>query len=224
MDDALLDWALDSLVDLAAHDVSHELRDAKGRWTETPLQREIRYMVGQVEGMVRADHGPDRRLMPQTTGVPISGSKADKAFPNRAPGSEVDLTEQFAAELRSQGIEVKNVEVPVESLKPTQDQLVAPKVEGLARYMETAPATDRVYERIFTTKDDYVIDGHHRWAANTVLARLDGEERTMAVRQIGLSRDEALARANRFMDEWGLPRAGMTKTGPVVSTFDRKVG
>lgn len=205
-------------VDLAYN--PRELRGAHGQWVASPesaLKKAIHGDVQDLEAMVKADMGPKRIDMPQLSGVPLPGSKA-AALPH-APGQEVDLTDQFEKELRAAGVAVQDTAVPVSDLKPTQDQLVMSKVAGLAKYMLTAPKDSPVFEPIFVSADNHVIDGHHRWAARTVVDRINGTHTDMAVRKIGLSIADALPVATEFMGEWGLPRAGMTGQNTTVSTF-----
>lgn len=162
-----------------------------------------------------------RENMPQLSGVPLPGSKADK-IPH-GPGEEVDLVDQFKKELTAKGVKVTEERVRPESLKPTQDQLVGPKVAGIMEFMATASPDSGVFEPIFVTKDNYVIDGHHRWAANIGVDALKGRPfGSMKVRRVDLSIAEALKIADDFMDEWGLPRAGMENTS-TVSTFAKPV-
>lgn len=208
------------VVDLAYNPA--EARDRRGRWTETAasaLNKAIHGDVAQLETMVHADQGPTRIKMPQLSGVPIPGSKAD-ALPH-APGEEVDLTDQFEAELRAKGYTVEDTAVPTRDLKPTQDQLVMPKVAGLAHFMLNAPPDSPVWEPIFVSEDDHVIDGHHRWAARTVKDEIQGHMTDrMPVRKIDVPIAEALRLATEFMDEWGLPRQGTTASAsPVISHF-----
>lgn len=194
-----------------------EARDAHGRWISA-----YGAVAHRLDVMAEADGGPDRIHMPQLSGVPAPGSKADRMFPGRAPGSEVDLTEEFQTWLGRHGVKVTDTEVPSSVLRPTQDQLIESKVVGLAKFMEKAPPTSPVFEPIFTTADNHVIDGHHRWAANEVRNEVDGVPRWMKVRQVQANVPQSLALATKFMDEYGLPRVGMTDT-TAVSTFAKKV-
>lgn len=205
----------EALIDLAFN--PSEARDSKGRWTDA-LDRAISGDTAELEALVHADHGPSRITMPQLSGVPEPGSKAAKKF-KPAPGQEVDLTNQFETELRKAGVSVEDTQVKISDLKPTQDELVASTVAGLAKFMLKAPKDSPVWEPIFVSADNHVIDGHHRWAARTVRSKIDGTpDETMAVRRIGLNIADALPVAVQFMDEWGLPTMGMVNHS-TVSNF-----
>lgn len=206
---------LEALLDLAYD--PHEPRDAKGRWVKSPATQIIKDEVRTLEALVKSDHGPKRVDMPQLSGVPIPGGKADREIPHK-PGQEVDLTNQFEPWLRSKGYNVTDTKIRVSALHPTQDQLVAAKVAGIARYMEHAPEDSPVFEPIFVTNDYHVIDGHHRWAGNVVRDAIDHTDRLMKARVVDLPVKEALGLTTEFMHYWGLPIAGMNdKT--TVSTF-----
>lgn len=105
--------------------------------------------------------GVPRIKMPQLKAEPVPGSVADRL--PRAPGkTTVDAAEAFVAHLSREGIRVGAVEhVPAAALKATQRELVGPTV---ARMM-TDPKYDPAKEPIFISRDNYVLDGHHRWAA-----------------------------------------------------------
>lgn len=193
-----------------------ELRGPDGRWLSA-----FQKVAHRLNMEASKDGGPDRAAMPQLSGVPKPGSKADKMFPGRAPGSEVDLTQEFEKWLGKQGVAVEHTEVPSSALKPTQDQLIEPKVIGIAKYMQHAPKDSPVFEPIFTSGDNHVIDGHHRWAGNEVRNEVEGVPRWMKIRKMKTDLPTSLRLATQFMDEYGLPRAGMNDT-KTVSTFAKQ--
>lgn len=58
----------------------------------------------------------------------------------------------------------KECEIDVRSLKPTQNQL------WLGKAIEMALDGEALKEPLIVSKDNYVIDGHHRWAALLLLS------------------------------------------------------
>lgn len=191
-----------------------EKRDAHGRWTSA-----FRTVADRLEMEASKDGGPDRSRMPQLSGVPKPGSKADRMFPGRAPGTEVDLASEFEPWLNKRGIKVVDTEVPSSVLKPTQDQLIESKVIGIAKFMQHAPKNSSIFNPIYITADNHVIDGHHRWAGNEVRNEVEGVPRWMKVRQVQADKDTSLRLATQFMDEYGLPRAGVDDKSGAVSKF-----
>jgi hypothetical protein len=63
---------------------------------------------------------------------------------------------------------------------------------------------------LFVSKDNYIVDGHHRWAATIGVDYEDGkDDLKMPVQRIDMDIIDILLEANRFADEWGIPQAKM---------------
>lgn len=154
--------------------------------------------------------GIPRVQMPQLkANNPVPGSKAD-ALPRNAKG-EVDLGPAFVEHLRSQGIDVAEDRVPAAVLKASQNQLNGAKVLGIAGAMREGKVPD---EQIFVTSDDYVVDGHHRWAASVANDLADGRidnDITIGVKVIDVDIITALDAANKFAADWGIPQADVAR-------------
>ncbi|SRR6266446_1692768 len=104
--------------------------------------------------------GMQRINMPQFSGHSRPGSPADD-LPKDAKGG-VNAGEEFIAHLKSLGISTKEESVPAAYLRASQRELVGTKVAQMMakkgrKLLEGKP--------IFVSRDNYVIDGHHRWAA-----------------------------------------------------------
>ena len=69
--------------------------------------------------------------------------------------------EKFIAFLRRKGVKVTAGEAPVADLKPTQSELNKDKIKKFT----SGGLTDKLRSPIIISKDNYVLDGHHRWAA-----------------------------------------------------------
>lgn len=74
------------------------------------------------------------------------------------PGEKVG---EFLAWLKEKGVSSSQKKLPVKSLKPSQGELEMDKVDSMA----AKPAELRSGDPIITSKDSYVMDGHHRWGA-----------------------------------------------------------
>jgi len=157
--------------------------------------------------MRTAEHpeGVERWLMPQIGGEPVAGTDADKLpkkFDDRGKAS-VDATEAYIAHLRSQGIEVSEItSVPAASLKATQAELVGPQVAG----MMTNPDYDPAGAPIFVSRDKYVVDGHHRWAAQVGRDAGDGRlgQSTMKVYKIDAPIAEVIKVSQAWSKQFGI--------------------
>lgn len=94
---------------------------------------------------------------------PFCGSGANWArieMP-RIPRKDADGFKEY---LKENGIEFEKDKVRVDKLKASQTEIDGSKV---AKIMEDAKGgrTNQVEARIFVSKDNFVIDGHHKWAA-----------------------------------------------------------
>jgi hypothetical protein len=71
---------------------------------------------------------------------------------------------------------------------------------------------------IFTSNDDYVVDGHHRWAATVGhdLADSDLGDVEMTVEQIDAPILDVLALAYDFAVDRGLPPVSLTAGNPLT--------
>lgn len=158
---------------------------------------------------------PDRKRMPQLGGVPNPGSPADSLPRNK--DNEVDLTDAFVEHLSSIGIGVTDGQKEASFLKASQGQLDGATVAG----MMTNPDYDPGKNPIFITRDGYVVDGHHRWAAQSGRAYKEGEPLPMNVRVIDADIIQTLDIANKFAADMGMPQRGLGENGPPTSPADK---
>lgn len=159
--------------------------------------------------------GIDRADMPQAKGDVVKGSKAEKLLAKqnakrkaegKDPKTEVDATKEFIAHMEKAGIKVgKPTTMRADKLKATQRNMQGEKVGG----MMGAKDKSFLKEPIFVSRDGYVVDGHHRWAANLGLDMKDGKlgnnyRQNVVVLDAPISR--ILKEANKFTTEFGIQR------------------
>lgn len=136
--------------------------DAKRKGEKAPD-----YNLCDLGSMCKDNKGIKRIDMPQLSGRAVPGSKADQ-LPKDKNG-EVDAKEQFANYLvNSKKYYISDETVPLKSLKATQNELVGSKVAGISFAIEdptSDAAKDIANGYLFISKDNYILDGHHRWAA-----------------------------------------------------------
>lgn len=159
--------------------------------------------------------GIPRIKMPQVKGKNIRpGSKAaallkkQNADAGTPDNLEVDATAEFVAFLKSGGITIsKGQTVDADKLKATQSELVGSKVGGMIGAHKTGKY-DPSKDAIFVSEDNYVLDGHHRWAATVGAKYVEGENLTMTVDRINLPIQELVDLTNKFLEGFGiLPNA-----------------
>jgi hypothetical protein len=91
-------------------------------------------------------------------------------------------------------------------------ELDGPKVVGIAGAMEAGKVPEAP---IFVTRDGYIIDGHHRWAANVVRDLRDGQigneadNIQMPVRELDMDIGAALDFTNAFALDMGIRPKGL---------------
>ena len=131
--------------------------------------------------------------------------------------AEINMEKEFRKALESDGYEIVEQDVPVTSLKPIQGQLKGEKIAGMygtllaAQEDETyAKQAARLLEPIYVS-DGYVIDGHHRWAAQCAvdIANGGGANTTMKTRTITkggkpVPPEDIIAFSNNFQKSVGL--------------------
>jgi hypothetical protein len=144
--------------------------------------------------------GVPRIQMPQLTGIPLPGSKADM-LPKDDRG-RVKVGVPFVEHLQSQGIDVQPARVPASVLKASQNELNGGTVAGIARAIEEGRR--RSGTPMFVTRDDYIVDGHHRWAAQ-VAVELKGLDGDLDVWVVDADIVSTLDQARRFTVDMGIP-------------------
>jgi hypothetical protein len=149
--------------------------------------------------------------MPQLVAVPVPGSAAD-ALPRNQWG-EVDGTNAFVSYIEDRKKhQITLEEVPVAQLKATQNELVGSKVANIWLALQdphSATYKRLTEEPLFVSKDNYVLDGHHRWAATVARAISNATLpiTTMKVKKVNENIEQLVQDANQFAQEFGLQQA-----------------
>jgi hypothetical protein len=160
--------------------------------------------------------GIPRVKMPQLKGVPKPNSPASKLPANKK--GEVDLTQAFRDHLEEIGLTIDDTDVRADHLKASQNELNGAKIAGMASAIRAGKIGE---ERIFVSDDNYIVDGHHRWAANVAVDYDDNKsgDIKMPVARINASILELLEISNTFAREMGIPQAGV---GAMVPKEEQK--
>lgn len=154
-------------------------------------------------------HGIPRIEMPQFKSKnPIPGSEADR-LPRDKKG-EVDASSHYIKHLESSGVAVTSEEIPARKLKASQAEMEGAKVSGMMMNPKA-----RLHEaQIWVSKDGYVIDGHHTWAAAVGRDAADGNlhnDMMMKVRMVHLPMSTIYHNSVRWTRDFGLPSVGVTR-------------
>lgn len=182
-------------------------QDAKARGQQAPSYDLCKVSVRGTNlfctGRLRTTEYPNgvpRIQMPQFSGKAVPGSAASKLA--KSKNGNVDGANAFIRHLTTRGIGVSEGSVPAARLKASQAELVGANVAG----MMTNTAFNPAKEPIFVSRDNYVIDGHHRWAA--VVGRDAADNRLgqlkMRVVRVDAPISEVLKIAKRWTKDFGI--------------------
>lgn len=149
-----------------------------------------------------SNKGIPRKNMPQLKGNPEKGSKAESLSKDSA--GEVSIEQPFVDSLIQKNIKLTNKTVEASQLKATQSQLVGSKVVGMIDALKKDPKNKNITAPIFVSKDGYVLDGHHRWAAMVGLNFSSNEPVQMNIVEVDLDINELVKYTNDFADEMGI--------------------
>ena len=176
------------------------IKDALSKGDKAPNYDLCKVSVPGTNLFCSDSKGIERINMPQFSGTPVPGSDADKLPKDKGGG--VDGTKAFEEHLSKIGIGVKRKKVKASELKATQNELVGSKVVGMITNEEFDPEG----EAIFVSRDGYVIDGHHRWAAQVGRDLKDGKLGDLELNVIVVDSpiSEILREANKWATDFGM--------------------
>lgn len=166
------------------------------------------------EGLRTAEFpdGIPRLHMPQLGGVPVPGSAADQLPRNPLEPLEVNGAEHFIRYLKSLGIHTSREQVRASSLKAAQRELLGSKIASMMFNEQFHPSN----EPIFVSRDNYIVDGHHRWAALVGRDTEDGKlSHTLPILRVDAPISETLLLANQWSKQFGIQQ----KHGNIVTTI-----
>jgi hypothetical protein len=183
--------------------------DATARGEKAPTYNLCNVSVEGTNLFCAEHKGYSRIEMPQLKGVPEPGSLAD-ALPRDDKG-RVNVGLAFRDYLASKGVGVEETAERAAYLRASQSELDGALVGRLAA--EIRQGIGNPDEPIFISNDNYIIDGHHRWAANVGIDVLDNKlgNVTMPVSKINMDVITVLEEARRFTKRWGMIPEGVSK-------------
>jgi hypothetical protein len=163
--------------------------------------------------------------MPQFKGKPEEGSQAwneleagKKNGKYKETDTEVDGEPFFRQMLADKNIKVTDATIASDSLKATQSELVGDKVMGMKSVLDQGtehPAFKKITAPIYVSKDGYVVDGHHRWAAITAY-NIENPDNPLPMNVMIIDKDvdEAIETSNEFASQFGVAAKSGKQTGP----------
>ena len=157
-----------------------------------------------------------RAEMPQLKGNAIPGTPADD-LPKDKNG-EVDTEAAFKKALEASGAKMTPKKIDASTLKATQSQLVGAKVAGMTAALKKEPNHEAITAPIFVSKDGYILDGHHRWAAQVGLSLNQDKPVMMNVVEVDMDAKSLVDFTNKFCNDIGIKQ----KAGKIKEAMELK--
>jgi len=117
----------------------------------------------------------------------------------KMPQLDRGQTKEFLKYLKEQGYEVEKHRERADFLRATQDELSGAKVA--ANMVKLKNEDDHIGRRLVVSRDNYILDGHHHWAAKIGLDAKEGElsqATKVPVSRVDISITQLLREAEKF--------------------------
>jgi len=196
-------------VSLLIDKLAANVQEAKTLGKEAPNYNLCNVTVADSNLFCEESQGISRIEMPQLAGKPLPGSEA--AGLEKDSRGDVNVAPVFQERLRSAGITMTETTVPATMLKATQNELIGPKVAAMVADYDSGKYTAGSGPPIFVSSDNYVLDGHHRWAAVVGKDYDDarGGDINMNVIKVDMPIDQLLPYAINFTRDIGIEQKGV---------------
>ena len=119
----------------------------------------------------------------------------------KMPQLTMEQDQPFFDHLKSKGYTVERHDEYASYLRATQNELNGAKVAGIAAAMRSTEGYHSSSNPIFVSSDNYILDGHHRWAAEIGVDATDNvlaNDKTMPVWRVNIPITRLLAEAEAF--------------------------
>ena len=109
---------------------------------------------------------------------------------HQMPQIKSEHVDEFIDYIKEMGYDVTNERVPVKTLMPTQSKYNPDKIASMLKNMNKGILSGK----IITSRDNYIVDGHHRYKA---ILTMD-EDELMSIIRVQADIDELLDIAHSF--------------------------
>jgi hypothetical protein len=130
-------------------------------------------------------------------------------------GGDLD---KYMGELRGRGITVSTGTIAPQQLKPIQKEVSATASAGIMQAMRRGEYD--MSKTVVISKDNFVLDGHHRWGAATAFSFEDKSFRLPFVR-IGMDAKPLLADATSWTQKAGIANKALGESRYALTTDER---
>ena len=205
-------------VNTLMEDLRNAAKEAIKDGTKAKIYNLCNVSVAGTNLFCHGSKGINRLDMPQLKGKPIPGSPADH-MPKDVRG-EVDISDGFKQYLRNSGLTVTPEVEGAAYLKATQNELNGVKVAQIAQAIDQHKLDNAP---LFVSRDNYIVDGHHRWAAMVGVDSESGKLGTYTVPVERVDDDivDLLDRAKKYAASQGIPQTSLDKISTNVAKSAR---
>lgn len=129
------------------------------------------------------------------------------------PQIDEQYLEEFQQRLQTAGHAVHFETTDPSNLTATQNELDGRQVGGMLGATRKGEL-DLVDNPIWTSQDDHILDGHHRWAVASAISQNCGGCIEIPILRVDMTMTDLLAFANAFNDEKGIKRKAFGQPDP----------
>ena len=134
------------------------------------------------------------------------------------PQIPTNKKEEFLSLLESRGVKVAREEVKASELKPIQAEISGTTSGQIMVRMitdrEPAEMQSFVGQAIVVSKDNYVIDGHHRWAASVALELAGEGSRKMKILKVDMPHEQLIGVTKKWNESQGIKGLELGQNNP----------
>jgi len=142
-------------------------------------------------------------------------------MPQLGDDNDAKLFRKYCAD---NGIKITDGLMTPDQLTPIQSEMDMGKVGGIAQGFLNPESREKLRKLpIYVTRDGYVIDGHHRWAAALIAQDELGEDIELNVVVVDMDHGEGIRLANEFTDFAGVKKADLSQKFEEKEVPDREV-
>lgn len=139
------------------------------------------------------------------------------------PQLDADQTKAFVKHLKEIGFKVEKDKVHANHLRATQNEINGAKVAATAEKMRGKEG--KINKRLVVSKDDYILDGHHHWAAKVGLDAEDGSltnDTKVRISRVNISITKLLDEAEKFTGGKGKIGVDAKSIGDIIGLLVRE--
>ena len=177
---------------------------------QPPVVNLCHFPISHYQLFCQYNKGLARMQMPQIEGFPKPGSKAEQmvntGILQRRPDGQVDLKDLFIAAMDAKFGACREEVIGASSLKATQNEINGVIVASMWWTLKQNPKHSMLRSALLIAKDNYILDGHHRWAAINALEYGQAKARKVSMRVMRVNTDitTLLKEALQFVKEYGI--------------------